>query len=410
MMNLSHDPKQAQPETPPLRLVFWETTQACNLACKHCRASAVEYRDPNELSVEESCKMMDSWPALGMPVLVFSGGEPLMRPDIWELLAEAKARGITFAVSTNGTMVDESIADRLATFSPAPGERGGLHRVSISLDGADAETHDTFRNQVGAFDKSVRAGQLLTERGIGVQINTSATRHNVDQIPATLELAVKNKFVAWHIFMLVPVGCGLDIPEEDRMQAAQYERTLKWFVEAQANTNIEMKATCAPHVTRVARQYAAKNGLVPKVSGHPGGPPSGNAGHVAPQPTGHPGGHPGAKPTTTAHPSAQKGKGCLAGTGICFVSRFGQIQGCGYMPVKAGNLREQTLDEIWNNSIFFNMLRDPENLEGKCGACEYADTCMGCRARAFSKTGDPFEEEPLCAYIPQSKRPAAAAG
>ncbi len=357
------------PTAPRLRLVFWETTQACNLACKHCRASAVNWRNPNELSFNEACSMMDSFSELGNPVLVFSGGEPLMRPDIFELMDQASKRGIPFALSTNGTLVDAAMADRIAAAAP--------HRVSVSLDGPDAATHDAFRQSVGAFDATLSCIRLLRERGVEVQVNTSATRHNGHLLEATLDLAQREGCCAWHLFMLVPVGCGMDIPEADRMQAGAYEAALKWFVEQQATRPLEMKATCAPHVTRVARQWVRRQEQAPN-NARPG--------------------HPG------SHPSAVAGKGCLAGTGVCFISRFGKVQGCGYMPVEAGNLRQQPLSQIWANSPFFNALRDPSNLKGKCGACEFADSCFGCRARAFSKTGDPFQEEPLCNYIPASMR------
>ena len=360
-------------QAPPLRLVFWETTQACNLACKHCRASAVAWRDPAELGFDEACRMMDGMQALGRPVLVFSGGEPLMRPDIFELMAEAKRRGLPFALSTNGTLLDDAMADKVAAAGP--------HRVSISLDGADAVTHDGFRQLVGAFRASINGLRRLRARGIEVQVNTSVTTHNHTVLPQVYDLVKAEGCVAWHLFMLVPVGCGLQIPDEQRLAAGQYERTLRWFVATQAQAPMEMKATCAPHVVRIARQM------------FPGGMPAAIHGH----PEGHPSG---------AHPSAASGKGCLAGRGICFVSRFGQVQGCGYLPVAAGQLKEQGLDEIWRDAPLFQRLRQPEEeVGGKCGVCEYVSDCMGCRARAFAVAGDAFAEEPHCAWIPAGARP-----
>jgi radical SAM protein with 4Fe4S-binding SPASM domain len=341
--------------SPPLRLVFWETTQACNLACKHCRASAQPQADPHELSYEEACRMMDGMRALGRPVLVFSGGEPLMRPDIFELMGEAQKRGLPFALSTNGTLLSEAMADKVAAAKP--------HRVSISLDGPDAATHDAFRQSDGAFEASLAGMRRLRARGVPVQVNSSITTHNSHLLEPIFELVKREACVAWHLFMLVPVGCGLKIPEDERLAAGHYERALRWFVAAQATAPLEMKATCAPHVLRIARQ------MFPE------------------------------------HPSAATGKGCLAGKGICFVSRFGAVQGCGYLPVQAGQLRKQCLDAIWRDSPLFQRLREPENLKGKCGACEYAEDCSGCRARAYAATGDPFAEEPHCAWIPESLRP-----
>jgi radical SAM protein with 4Fe4S-binding SPASM domain len=381
------------------------------LACKHCRASAVAWRDPQELSYAEACRMMDAMVELGRPVLVFSGGEPLMRPDIFELMDEARQRGLPYALSTNGTLLTEAMADRVAGARP--------HRVSISLDGPDPETHDAFRQSPGAFDASIAGIRRLRARGVAVQVNTSVTIHNARLLPQIYSVVASETCCAWHLFMLVPVGCGLQIPEEQRLAAGHYERTLRWFVQAQAHASIEMKATCAPHVVRIARQLYPQGlpsgirdehgqRLAPDYV-HPGGHPSvagaGKPGsHPGASPQGHPGGRPG------GHPSASAAKGCLAGKGICFVSRFGQVQGCGYLPVSAGSLRKQSLAEIWQGSEFFQKLRQPEHLEGKCGACEFASDCSGCRARAYAATGDPFAEEPHCAWVPQAARPKLEAG
>jgi radical SAM protein with 4Fe4S-binding SPASM domain len=195
------------------------------------------------------------------------------------------------------------------------------------------------------------------------------------------------------------VGCGLQIPDEQRLAAGAYERTLRWFVNAQASAPLEMKATCAPHVVRIARQM------------FPAGVPAAiqadaSMGENAHK--GHPGGHPG---RAGSHPSAAAGKGCLAGRGICFVSRFGQVQGCGYLPVAAGQLREQSLFDIWNSSPLFLKLRHPEDeIGGKCGDCEFVSDCMGCRARAYAASGSAFAEEPHCAWVPESRRPSMNSG
>jgi radical SAM protein with 4Fe4S-binding SPASM domain len=373
-------------------LVFWETTQACNLACKHCRASAVGWSDPNELSYREACDMMDSMVALGRPVLVFSGGEPLMRRDIFELMAAARERGLPFALSTNGTLLTEEMADKVAAAKP--------HRVSISLDGPDAVTHDGFRQQKGAFDASIHGIRRLRARGIDVQVNTSVTTHNGHLLAPIYDLVLKEDVCAWHLFMLVPVGCGLQIPDEQRLAAGAYERTLRWFVAQQAQAPIEMKATCAPHVVRIARQMYPQ-GVPSAIQSEP------NAG-AAPARHGHPGGHPHG--ASGAHPSAAAGKGCLAGRGICFVSRFGQVQGCGYLPVAAGQLRQHSLKAIWEGSVLFEALRSPEDtVGGKCGSCEFVVDCMGCRARAYAAGKDPFGEEPHCAWVPETLRPPVGA-
>jgi radical SAM protein with 4Fe4S-binding SPASM domain len=395
---------------PPLRLVFWETTQACNLACKHCRASAVSWRDPDELSFDEACRMMDGMKALGSPVLVFSGGEPLMRPDIFELMAAARERGLPYALSTNGTLLDDAMADKVAAAKP--------HRVSISLDGADAATHDGFRQSQGAFQASIDGIRRLRARGIEVQVNTSVTTHNAHVLEPVYELVKREGCVAWHLFMLVPVGCGLQIPTEQRLAAGAYERTLRWFVATQAQAPLEMKATCAPHVVRIARQMFPA-GVPRAVVDAEGQPVAGRDAASGQAPLaaamqgpggGHPGGHGGPARPGAVHPSAGAGKGCLAGRGICFVSRFGQVQGCGYLPVAAGQLREQGLDDIWRGSQLFLKLRLPQdNIGGKCGDCEFVSDCMGCRARAYSVNGDAYAEEPHCAWVPEKRRPASNA-
>jgi radical SAM protein with 4Fe4S-binding SPASM domain len=345
------------------------------LKCKHCRAEAKYFSDPAELTTAEAKSMMEDLDNLGKPILVFSGGEPLMRRDLFELMDYGRTLGTRMALATNGTLVDEATADRVA--------RAGLHRVSISLDGPDAATHDGFRQSPGAFAASVAAIRALVARGVAVQVNTSATAHNAGQLPAILSLTESLGCVAWHLFMLVPVGCGLEIPENDRLRASQYESTLRWFVTAQLRSPVEMKATCAPHVTRVASQFRPVDSGWSKVDGKT-------------HDTIH----------RPSHPSAQAGKGCLAGTGICFISRFGQVQGCGYLPVGAGNVRLNPLSHVWEHSALFAQLRQPSRLEGKCGLCDYAATCGGCRARAFSATGNVFAPEPLCAYEPPIPVPA----
>ena len=361
---------------PKLRMVFWETTRACNLSCRHCRALPKKKADPEDLTREEALKMLDEWPSLGNPVLVFSGGEPLMRPDLFELLARGKSLGVRMALATNGTLVTGRLAGRI--------KDAGLHRVSVSLDGPDGASHDGFRRSPGAFDATLRGLRLMRERGVPLQINTSVTTHNAGKIEEMLALACKEKVQAFHLFMLVPVGCGLTIPENQRLDAAKYEEMLRWFVQAQAaHPEIEMKATCAPHVTRVARQFLMESG----------GVPAARAGHPV---SGHGLRHASAGPGKG--PSTGSGHGCLAGSGVCFVSYQGEVQGCGYLPLKAGSLRVKPLKDIWETSILFQSLRDPLRLTGKCGSCDYKEACGGCRARAYAATGDVFSEETLCDY------------
>lgn len=384
------------------RLIFWEVTKGCNLRCIHCRATATELMSPTDLSTTKALDIISQIADFGNPILVLSGGEPLYRHDIFKLAEYATSRGLRAALATNGTMVTKDIAEKI--------KGSGIRRVSISLDGADATTHDTFRGIPGAFEAAIYGMKNLQEIGVSVQINTTIARHNAHQLPDVLQLARNLGADALHTFLLVPVGCGVDIAAEQMVPPDEYERMLNWFYDQSLTGDIELKATCAPHYFRVLRQRRAADRMAgrevaPSPASHPreigptemtmpgstgillkpsGGPPAGH--------TGHPGGHPGDMNAMT--------KGCLAGTGVCFISHEGEVFPCGYLPALAGDLRKQSFAEVWNDSAVFGMLRDDDNLKGKCGCCEFRHVCMGCRARAFAATGDYLAEEPFCIYQP----------
>jgi radical SAM protein with 4Fe4S-binding SPASM domain len=293
----------------------------------------------------------------------------------------------------------------------------GVRRVSISLDGADAITHDAFRGIPGAFDAAVHGLRNLKALGMSVQINMTIARHNAHQLPAVLQLARNLGADALHTFLLVPVGCGVDIAAEQMVAPEEYERMLNWFYDQSLTGGIELKATCAPHYFRVARQRRAADRRaaaqlttistgVPEPSFHPSsiGPtdmtmPGSTGMAIKPQGIGHAVGHPGGNPSDLNAMT----KGCLAGTGVCFISHEGEVYPCGYLPVIAGDLRKQTFSDIWDNSEVFHELRDTNNLKGKCGCCEFRNVCMGCRARAYAATGDFMDEEPFCVYEPRTK-------
>ncbi len=386
------------------RLIFWEVTKGCNLRCIHCRATATELMSPADLPTPKALGIISQIAKFGNPILVLSGGEPLYRADIFELAEYGTSLGLRVALATNGTLVTKDVAEKI--------RRAGIKRVSISLDGSDGPTHDSFRGIPGAFDAAVYGMRNLQEVGVSVQINTTIARHNAHQLPEVLDLAKRLGADALHTFLLVPVGCGVDIAAEQMVPPDEYERMLNWFYDQSLTGDIELKATCAPHYFRVARQRraadrrAGKPEPVAPVAHHPGGhigptemtmpgstgislKPGGGppVGH-----TGHPGGHPGDMNAMT--------KGCLAGTGVCFISHEGEVFPCGYLPALAGDLRKQTFADIWDNSAVFGQLRDDDNLKGKCGCCEFRHVCMGCRARAFAATGDFLAEEPFCVYEP----------
>ncbi len=392
------------------RLIFWEVTKGCNLRCIHCRATATELSSPTDLPTERALDIITQIADFGNPILVLSGGEPLYRTDIFDLARFATERGIRVALATNGTLVTKPVAKKIV--------EAGVKRVSISLDGADALTHDTFRGIPGAFEAAIYGMRNLQELGMSVQINTTIARHNAHQLPDVLEMARSLGADALHTFLLVPVGCGVDIANEQMVPPEEYERMLNWFYDRSKDGDIELKATCAPHYFRVVRQRRAEErkqaaaaaggdyravehgpAIGPTDMAMPGSDaiifkPKGNhTGHPSGHPSGHPGGHPDGMNAMT--------KGCLAGTGVCFISHEGEIYPCGYLPAVAGDLRKQPFSEIWNDSKVFEQLRhDP--LEGKCGCCEFRNVCMGCRARAYAATGNMMAEEPFCVYQPKA--------
>jgi heme b synthase len=368
----SRKPAQSPP-TPPLRLLFWETTTACNLACIHCRRLEVsEELSRFDLSTVQSIAMIRSLPETGRPILVFSGGEPLKRPDIFELASIAAEVGLPTALATNGTLVDAVIARKIVA--------AGFRRVSISFDGPDAPTHDLFRG-AGAFEKSITGFKALRQVGMSMQINTTIAKHNYRKLDETYRLALELGADALHAFMLVPVGCGMSLDESVMLSAEEYEQTLNWVYDRSLEGKLHLKATCAPHYFRIMRQRAKTDGRpMPPRHAHAGGP------------GGHPAGQPGADMTAMT-------KGCLAGQAVCFVSHTGEVFPCGYLPVSSGNVKQTPLPQIWRDSAVFANLRGGSNLGGKCGCCEFSKVCMGCRARAFSSTGDYMAEEPNCSFV-----------
>lgn len=355
-----------------LRLVFWETTAGCNLRCVHCRRiDVMETLAQDDLTTAQGEALIDGIAEVAKPILVLSGGEPLMRPDIFDLAKHAKSRGLRVALATNGTKIDGQLAWRIAD--------AGVARVAISLDGALPETHDLFRGIPGSHVKAVAALTALRTLGVSTQINFTVTRHNVAEVPRIYELALELGASALHFFMLVPVGCGVAIADREMLSAAEYERWLVWLYEREREGRIELKATCAPHYFRVVRQ----DGRTPPASHH----------RQAEK---------GATGLPPAHHQAlhQVTRGCLAGVGVSFVSHTGEVFPCGYLPVSAGNVTRTRFAEIWAASPLFLGLRDPARLGGKCGACHFKGICGGCRARAYAASRDWLAEEPFCDYQP----------
>lgn len=364
-----------------LRLVFWETTAGCNLECVHCRRLEVSRQlMKNDLSFDESLRFIEHLAAFARPILVLSGGEPLFRPDIFQIAAHARDCGLTVALATNGTLITEAVARQIVD--------AGVRRVAISIDGADEVTHDAFRRQPGSLAAALTGFGHLKRLGMSLQINCTITRHNVHQIDLLYDKAVQLGADALHLFMLVPVGCGVQIAATNMLPADEYERVLNWMYDRSKRRELHLKATCAPHYFRVMRQRAAADKVRIEAT-HSHGKPHG-PGHD--------------------HNMAAMTKGCLAGSAICFVSHTGEVFPCGYLPVAAGNVRRQPMREIWQQATVFQRLRNVEELEGKCGCCEFKKICLGCRARAFYEThGNYMAEEPYCVYEPKRWREQRAA-
>jgi len=341
-----------------LRLVAWEITRNCNLSCIHCRAAATLGPYEGELDTQTCMNLLDQIKAVGDPIIILTGGEPLMRPDIFDIARYGTDKGLRMVMAPNGTLLTQGIAKKLVD--------SGIQRISISLDGATRESHDRFRGVEGAFDGALRGIQYATDVGIEFQINTTITKTNLHEIQDIQNLAVNLGAVAHHIFLLVPTGRGKYIVDK-AINAEEYEETLNWFYDQRKKTPLQLKATCAPHYYRILRQRARSNGE---------------------------------KVTFQTYGLDAVTRGCLGGIGFCFISHQGIVQPCGFLNLNCGDVTQQPFKDIWHHSSVFLKLRDYDALTGKCGACEYQKVCGGCRARAFEATGDYMAEEPLCSYIP----------
>ena len=334
-------------------------TRSCNLSCAHCRAAAEFGHYHGELSLDEIKKVVDNIVTISNPILILTGGEPLLRPDIWEIIDYCHEKGAMPVVGTNATLITDEIAAKLAEHK--------IPRISVSIDFATAEEHDAFRGEPGCFDASIEGIKAAKRHGVGVQINTTVTKQNAHELPAIHDLAEELGVDAFHIFMLVPTGRGSDLIDLE-LSPEESEKALTWAYERQKTSPLHFKPTDSPHYYRIIRQLAKKEGK---------------------------------KVTREEYGMDAMTRGCLGGITFGFISHVGDVQPCGYFDMQLGNVKEQPFSEIWTNSKVFNDLRDYSLLKGKCGACEYKAVCGGCRARALEVTGDYMESEPYCAYIPE---------
>jgi len=315
-------------------IIAWELTAACNLSCRYCRASASHEPDQGELDTDEAKRFVESIAPL-KPMLILSGGEPLLRPDLFQIIRLAVSLGIRVSLASNGTLITSGLAEEIAD--------SGVSRVSISLDGADAAMHDHGRGQ-GSFERSIKGIENLRGR-VDFQINFTVTQKNQSELIRIFDLAEKLGAAALHIFFLVPTGRGR---EEDVITPVRQEEMLRQIEGEMDRRTLEVQVTCAPQYARL------------KKPGHGRG--SG---------------------------------GCLAGRRFVFVSRKGEVYPCGYLPLRVGSVREKNFIEIWENSPELQALREGK-LKGKCGRCEFSRSCGGCRARAYALTGDYLQSDPSC--------------
>jgi len=341
------------------RMIYWEMTRACDLACRHCRAEAIPWRDPAELTTEEALGLLDQIVAFGepRPHLVCTGGDPLKRPDLEAIIAAGTARhiGVSLAPSATAALTREALARLRAA---------GMQSMSLSLDGSTAARHDAFRGVPGCYETTLRAARWARELGIPLQLNTLVTADTLDDLPALYALARSLEIMRWSLFFLVPTGRGRALRE---LAAPEAEAVMHWLYDRAREAPFAVAATEAPHFRRVALARMRDEGLsAEQIRRHPIG----------------------------------RGFGVRDGNGVMFISHRGEVTPAGFLPVVTGNIREHALVELYRAHPVFTDLRTPARLRGKCGRCEYRGLCGGSRARAYAHTGDYLAADPLCAYLP----------
>jgi radical SAM protein len=376
-------------------IVIWEVTQACDLVCAHCRACAQPQRDAGELSTEEAQRLIDEIAALQVPVFVLTGGDPLKRPDVYDLVEYASRRGVRTSMTPSATplLTREAIAEL---------KQRGLARLAVSLDGSTARIHDAFRGVPGSYHCTLRAIRWAAELGLPVQINTTITRRNLADVDAMIRLLETLPIVLWSVFFLVPVGRG---QVADLTSAEEFEAVFQQLDDASRRVPFDIKSTEAPHYRRFVLQRRAEEQRAARREAEPKGRPAARPPQLsAPSSTGSSGPPDGI---------GRAPRGLNDGKGFLFVSHRGDVYPSGFLPLSAGNIRQEPLADIYRHSPLFVSLRDTDQLGGKCGVCEFREVCGGSRARAFALTGDPLAEEPCCVYQPLSRSdrsPAAAPG
>ncbi|MFJ7729382.1 TIGR04053 family radical SAM/SPASM domain-containing protein [Neobacillus sp. NPDC097160] len=357
-------------------IVIWELTRACQLKCLHCRADAQYTRDPRELSFEEGKNLIDQIYDMNNPILVFTGGDPLMREDIFDIAKYAVEMGVRVSMTPSATpnVTKEAIEKA---------KEVGLSRWAFSIDGPTAEIHDHFRGTAGSFDLTMERIKYLHELEIPIQINTVISRYNVEYLDEMAKMVEELNCVLWSVFFLVPTGRG---QVSDMISPVEHEKVLRWLYDLSKRVSFDIKTTEAMHHRRVViqqkmREAKAQTDEIDYLSALTEKGLTGSIDGLGRAP-----------------------KGVNDGNGFVFISHIGDVYPSGLLPVKAGNVRETPLAEIYRESPIFKALRNPDGFKGKCGVCEFRYVCGGSRSRAYAMTGDYLESEPFCVYIPKALR------
>lgn len=358
-------------------IVIWELTRACQLHCLHCRAEAQHHRHPLELTFDEGKKLIDDIYEMENPLLVFTGGDPLERPDVFDIAEYAIKKGVRVSMTPSATPNVTKEAMQKA-------KDIGLARWAFSIDGHSAEVHDHFRGTTGSFDLTIKAIEYLNELGMPLQINTVISRYNYEYLDELAEMVEKLNCVLWSVFFLVPTGRG---KETDMISPAEHEKVFRWLYDLSKRVPFDIKTTAAQHYRRVVIQQKLREqkGLSDKE-------------HILYEDALTMG------DTGKIDGLGRAPKGVNDGNGFVFISHTGDVFPSGLLPIKAGNVRQTPLAEIYRDSEVFRNLRSPDKYKGKCGVCEFNKVCGGSRSRAYNVTGDYMESEPYCVYIPQSMR------
>lgn len=355
---------------PELKLVALEVTRSCPLSCRHCRGDSLSGEYENELTLSEIENLFENISTFATPIIIITGGEALTRPDIFEIARNSSSRGFRTVLATCGQLLDDKTALKLI--------ENGVSRISISLDGASAEKHDSFRRVPGAFASAVKAMDTARRNGLEFQVNSTITVLNISEIETLYSLSVEKGASGFHPFLLVPMGRGAAL-KDIALSPEEYEKALVEIAGIAAESPIEIKPTCAPHYSRVIRQTGNAAALK---NAH---------GHALTAPS-------------NAHVKGKSPRfgGCIGGKHFAFVSHRGKVQLCGFLEAEAGDLRENGMDfkSVWENSGLFVKIRDVDSYKGKCGVCGYRFLCGGCRARAYYLNGDFTAEEPDCIHLP----------